>query len=55
MTQTWKRFLTVSFDDYKTRTIDWNTEDTYKDTSPGMALRFHKEMYPSSIVKVVSV
>ena len=61
MTKTWKRFLTVGFDrdefgySDKTKTMDWNTEETYKNVSPGKALRFHKEMFPGSIVKVVSV
>ena len=55
MTQTWTQFLTVGFGDSKPVIIDWNTEESYKNTSPGNALKRHKEMYPSQSIKVVSV
>lgn len=55
MTQTWKQFLTVG--DYNSTpiVIDWNSEGSYKNTSPATALKRHKEMYPNQSIKVVSV
>jgi hypothetical protein len=55
MTQTWHQFLTVGISDFKPVIIDWNSEGSYKNTSPANALKKHKEMYPSQSIKVVSV
>ena len=55
MTQTWSQFLTVGISDFKPVIIDWNSEGSYKNTSPANALKRHKEMYPSQSIKVVSV
>ena len=53
--QTWSQFFTVGNSDFKPVIIDWNSEGSYKNTSPGNALRRHKEMYPNQSIKVVSV
>lgn len=55
ITQTWSQFLTVGISDSKPVIIDWNSEGSYKNTSPANALKKHKEMYPSQSIKVVSV
>ncbi len=55
ITQTWSQFLTVGISDFKPVIIDWNSEGSYKNTSPANALKKHKEMYPSQSIKVVSV
>jgi len=55
MTQTWNQFLTVSDEDgEKTNVMEWNGPETYQNTSPGTAIKRHKELYPSSKVKVIS-
>ena len=55
MTQTWNQFLTVSVENGEnTNVIEWNSLESYRNTSPGTALKRHKELFPSSKVKVIS-
>ena len=55
MTQTWNRFLTVSDENGEnTNVIEWNGLESYRNTSPGTAIKRHKELFPSSKVKVIS-
>jgi hypothetical protein len=56
MTRTWNQFLTVSVENGEnTNVIEWNSLESYQNTSPGTALKRHKEIFPSSKVKVISV
>ena len=55
MTQTWNQFLTASDEDGNiTNVIEWNSLESYQNISPGTAIKRHKELYPSSKVKVIS-
>lgn len=55
MTQTWNQFLTVSDENGEnTNVIEWNSLESYRNISPGTALKRHKELFPSSKVKVIS-
>lgn len=56
MTQTWNQFLTVSDENGEnTNVIEWNSLESYRNISPGTALKRHKELFPSSKVKVISL
>ena len=55
MTQTWNQFLTASDEDGEnTNVIEWNSLEGYQNISPGTAIKRHKELFPSSKVKVIS-
>jgi hypothetical protein len=55
MTQTWNQFLTASDEDGEnTNVIEWNSLESYRNISPGTAIKRHKELFPSSKVKVIS-
>ena len=55
MTQTWNQFLTVSDENGEnTNVIEWNGLESYRNISPGTAIKRHKELFPCSKVKVIS-